>query len=90
MRFDWFGKNDAQALQPECFKSFLSAYTMAVRDLDPESKDFRTRLTALSKKGLSMRRELKAVKLSVKDELILKAPFMWRTLYAVKGKLTGR
>ena len=90
MRFDWFGKNDAQALQPECFKTFLSAYTMAVRDLDPESEVFRTRLTALSKKGLSMRRELKAVKLSVKDELILKAPFMWRTLYAVKGKLTGR
>ena len=90
MRFDWFGENSAGNLQPICFATFLSAYTMAVRDLDPESGAFRARIQALSRKGQEMRKGLKDLKLSAKDELILKAPFMWKKLYALKGRITGR
>ncbi len=90
LRFDWFGANDAAVLQPACFKTFLSAYTMAVRDLDPANEAFKDRILAMSRKGQEMRKQLKDLKLSGKDELILKAPFMWRKLYALKGKLTGR
>ncbi len=90
LRFDWFGTNGLTALQPACFKTFLSAYTMAVRDLDTANEAFKDRIFAMSRKGQEMRKQRKDVKLSGKDELILKAPFMWRKLYALKGRITGR
>lgn len=90
LRFDWFGENAAETLQPVCFGTFLSAYTMAVRDLDPANEAFRERILSLSRKGQAMRKELVRLRLSLKDELILKAPFVWKKLYAIKGKMTGR
>ena len=63
---------------------------MAVRDLDPANEAFRERILALSRRGQAMRKQIAAVRLSAKDELILKAPFIWKKLYALKGTLTGR
>ena len=89
-RFDYFLEHgDGSLLQP-CFETFLSAYTMAVRDMDPSNAALRERIAALSLKGRRMRKALKEMRLDARDELILRSPLMWRKLYALKGKLTGR
>ena len=88
IRYNYFLEHGDDELLPLCFSSFLSAYTMAVRDL-PEGDDaLRERVRGLSRKGQEMSRGIKA--LPAKDRLILRNPSLWRTLYAVKGKLTGR
>ena len=46
-------------------------------DKDPR----RLRAAVLSRCGIA---------LPAKEKLLLSSPFLWKTLYAVKGKLTGR
>ena len=89
IRHDYFRSHGDGELTIPCFETFLSAYTMAVRDF-AGGDALKQRILALSEKGCAMRAGLKELKLPVRDELILKKPFLWKTLYGIKGKLTGR
>lgn len=89
IRYEWFGTHDAEELLAPCFETFLSAYTMAVRDLPKDEPELKARVLELSSKGQEMSRTC-GLPLSAKDKLILRSPFLWKTLYDVKGKLAGR
>lgn len=89
IRHDYFRTHGDEDLLPLCFRTFLSAYTMAVRDLPENGTALRDRVRELSRKGQEMA-STSGVPLTAKDKLLLKSPFFWKKLYAVKGKLTGR
>lgn len=90
LRYDYFAENGAEALLPVCMNTFLSAYTMAVRDMTGDEEKVKARILSLSEKGRSMRRQLPGMKLPLKDELLLRSPFAWKRLYALKGRFKQR
>lgn len=89
LRWDYFREHGDEDLLAPCFETFMSAYTMAVRDLQKDSGKLKDRVQTLSKKGQEMSRSCGRA-LSAKEKMLLGAPFLWKTLYSVKGKLTGR
>ncbi|MBQ6293284.1 MAG: glycosyltransferase family 2 protein [Lachnospiraceae bacterium] len=89
LRWDYFREHGDEDLLAPCFETFLSACTMAVRDLPKDGGKLKARVQELCRKGQEMSGSCGRA-LSAKEKLLLGSPFLWKTLYAVKGKLTGR
>lgn len=89
LRWDYFRAHGDSDLLAPCFETFLSAFTMAVRDLPHDAAAQKEHVQALRGKAQEMSRSCGRA-LSAKEKILIRAPFAWKTLYAVKGKMTGR